>query len=150
MVVVWDDEKAKAVADLAAEGLTSTQISNRLGYTRNQIIGVCKRRGIKLHSRNGDQNPLGAIVAKKNKGRVYREPNAKTATPVEVPESVPCTLMELNIDKCHFPLWGPNTAFEDKRYCGAWTAHYPYCTGHQSVVWNPQLPSRKDGTGQSG
>jgi DNA-binding CsgD family transcriptional regulator len=41
-------ERAKAVAKLAAKGLRAKEIGERLGYTKNAVVGICDRNGIQL------------------------------------------------------------------------------------------------------
>jgi hypothetical protein len=45
------DAVVARVAALAAEGLTTREIGERLGMTRYQVLGICYRRDIALLSR---------------------------------------------------------------------------------------------------
>jgi hypothetical protein len=44
----WPPERQTELERLVAEGLSATLISERLGITRNSIIGRCRRAGLRL------------------------------------------------------------------------------------------------------
>jgi hypothetical protein len=53
------------VAALADEGRSARQIAENVGITRNAVIGICYRRGIRLHGRRGRSTgiPRNGIAA---------------------------------------------------------------------------------------
>ncbi len=72
-------QKRVACQILAAQGLSSSQIGQRLATTRNAIIGMCRRSGVKLHGR-----PIDG--ARKTHSRRYfqrkKPPAARKAKPM--------------------------------------------------------------------
>jgi|HubBroStandDraft_4_1064222.scaffolds.fasta_scaffold251049_3 hypothetical protein len=49
----WPISEVVALKEHAAAGLSSMEIAQKLGRTRNEIIGKCYRIGVKLHGRSG-------------------------------------------------------------------------------------------------
>lgn len=99
-----------AIAELAAEKLSAGQIAERLGLTRNQVIGLCHRRGIMLKRRPGYQN--------------------KRPEPAE-PRALPVG-RRIDMSGCRWPLWG-NREAPTHEYCGEAiaTPGRPYCAEHE-------------------
>lgn len=52
----WNDDLDRRLTALVAERLSGTEIGERMGKTRNSIIGRCHRLGLKLSSRS-EPNP---------------------------------------------------------------------------------------------
>lgn len=48
MTAIWDYRLRSWLLRLAKQGLSSAEIGDKMGMNRNQIIGACRRNGIKL------------------------------------------------------------------------------------------------------
>lgn len=146
------DEKIKALSQLADQGLTASQIaaSFAAGPSRNAIIGLAARAGVKLQS-------VHAKIAQENKARGPKAPRvpgkareykksmnwtrvrSKTSlppTPMPEPEpeldtSYVRTFAEALASGCKWPLWDRFEGEHVSMCCGAPRAETgPYCQHH--------------------
>jgi len=146
------DEKIKALSRLADEGLTASQIaaSFSAGPSRNAIIGLAARAGVKLQS-------VHAKVVQENKARGPKAPrvpgkpreykktmnwtrvrsNARVA-PTPMPEPEPeldlshiRTFAEALASGCKWPLWSQFEGAHVSMCCGSPRfGTGPYCQHH--------------------
>lgn len=67
--MVWDEPAETMVRELAAKGKSASQIAAAIGgVTRNAVIGMASRRGIKLGFRRGqNDHPTGEKAAKRRR-----------------------------------------------------------------------------------
>lgn len=70
MNVAWSEERVKRLETLVGEGLSAAQIGQAMGITRNAVIGLVHRRGIRLHHLPTGFERGGGGVKRK---RVYNE-----------------------------------------------------------------------------
>lgn len=119
----WTEERLETLKKLWEEGLSISQIGEKLGVSRNAIAGKVHRLGLKKR-----QSPIS------NKGAAKKAASPKKA-PVEIeqPENLPLklTLRQINWSraKCSWPIGDPkSTAF---KFCGdEVVAGKPYCNDH--------------------
>ncbi|MGC2080298.1 MAG: hypothetical protein WA728_30650 [Xanthobacteraceae bacterium] len=106
----WTPERHKALIGLLGDGLSSREIAERLGCTKNMVIGITYRS---------------------------RELNlANTKLPIrELPTLDERLKWHLVIQKgCVYPIGDPT---KEWRWCGAETisAGAPYCQKHHDICW---------------
>jgi GcrA cell cycle regulator len=161
--ITWTDDRVELLKRLWSEGLSASQIAGELGgITRNAVIGKVHRLGL-----SGRAKAPSSSAPRPRKPRVssqmFRpsrpmvrgntalatahsydyEPEAELA-PVEniIPMGQRCSLLELNDEKCHWPIGDPGQP--DFFFCGGKTAaSTPYCGYHGRVAYQPPA-SRRD------
>jgi GcrA cell cycle regulator len=126
MIKGWTEDELNLVKYLASTGLSSTQIAKELGNgrTRNSVVGVCSRNGIKLGSKIKETRknikfkpriplPKTQPTPRPNKIALPPEP-----LPVEVIEFKPCNkkILQLGYFDCRAILGEVKGA--DTIYCG--------------------------------
>ena len=152
-VVEWDRETIDLVKGLVLnDGLSARQIADRIGGTRNAVIGRMHRLGIAGGGGECRRPPreasravaLRPIVPKPlgGKGRVARifhvQPK-KVAKPrierdLPVPEMAMITVVELTPTTCRWPIGDPSD-LDTFRYCGNWAVDRPYCPHHCGLAY---------------
>jgi GcrA cell cycle regulator len=157
----WTDERVERLKKLWADGLSASQIAGELGgITRNAVIGKVHRLGL-----SGRAKAPSSSVPRQRKPRapsMFRAPRpmmrGNTALahmpaydygPEPEPELIEniipigqrCTLLELNEDKCHWPIGDPGQP--DFFFCGGKTGSgTPYCGYHARVAYQPPAARR--------
>ena len=144
MIVFWTPPKITLLERYWAEGWTAQRIGDRLGATRNAVIGKAHR--LKLTPRG---EPARAPVKQRIQRVKSAQPAAKSklkgsrktttrSKPIPprpiVNETVPmgdvcAATMALKADSCRWPLGDPYT--DRFMYCGSKKLeNYPYCEEH--------------------
>jgi GcrA cell cycle regulator len=157
----WTDERVELLKKLWADGLSASQIAGELGgITRNAVIGKVHRLGL-----SGRAKAPSSSVPRQRKPRapsMFRSPRpmmrGNTALahapaydyepepelePIEniIPIGQRCTLLELDSEKCHWPIGDPGQP--DFFFCGGKTgAGTPYCGYHARVAYQPPAARR--------
>ena len=152
----WTDERVELLKKLWSDGLSASQIAGELGgITRNAVIGKVHRLGL-----SGRAKAPSSSVPRQRKPRapsMFRAPRpmmrGNTALahapaydydmvpePEYVENVIPigqrCTLLELNEEKCHWPVGDPGQP--DFYFCGGKTnVGTPYCGYHGRVAYQP-------------
>ena len=139
-------EFVECVRDLAEEKhLSAGEIAIMLHVTRNTIIGLVHRAGIKLAKSGAVGGPRQEYKSRKAQP-VPRLPRGSFPmivpdAPLPEPDIVPDNaigIMELTQGKCRWPYVGTTT-----RYCGGESIEgLPYCPGHARLAYVP-IDSRK-------
>ena len=157
----WTDERVELLKKLWADGLSASQIAGELGgITRNAVIGKVHRLGL-----SGRAKAPSSSVPRQRKPRapsMFRAPRTmmrgntalahrpglrlRTEPEPELIENVipigqRCTLLELDQEKCHWPIGDPGQP--DFFFCGGKTnAGTPYCGYHGRVAYQPPAARR--------
>ena len=157
----WTDERVEHLKKLWADGLSASQIAGELGgITRNAVIGKVHRLGL-----SGRAKAPSSSVPRQRKPRapsMFRAPRpmmrGNTALahapaydydaepePELIENIIPigqrCTLLELDQEKCHWPIGDPGQP--DFFFCGGKTnAGTPYCGYHGRVAYQPPAARR--------
>jgi GcrA cell cycle regulator len=157
----WTDERVELLKKLWADGLSASQIAGELGgITRNAVIGKVHRLGL-----SGRAKAPSSSVPRQRKPRapsMFRAPRpmmrgntalahapAYDYDPEPEPELIEniipigqrCTLLELNDEKCHWPIGDPGQP--DFFFCGGKTGTgIPYCGYHARVAYQPPQARR--------
>jgi GcrA cell cycle regulator len=146
----WTDERIELLKQGFESGLSCREIAGVLGVSRNAVIGKLSR--LQLTRGNGDAGP-----------RAKREPRVKSrglrlggsprllraisdATPARDEPTIHnghcCSLLELDQDKCHWPISTPGAP--DFCYCGnAATRGLSYCPGHARIAYRAGSSARR-------
>ncbi len=167
--MAWTDDRVELLKKLWAEGLSASQIANRLGgVTRNAVIGKVHRLGLSgrtttsrakatrrrrtpAHTQNRSARPQ-----MRSHGSTALKP-AYDADADEEYQLAPASIMELVIPlnerasiltldetKCRWPIGDPGD--EDFHFCGRHSEiGVPYCQHHSSVAYQPAQSRRRGG-----
>jgi GcrA cell cycle regulator len=140
---VWTDLRVERLKALWAEGLSASEIAERLnGVTRNAVLGKLHR----LKLLGGRRPQPGACGPKPGRKRVARpvRPHvqirmaiglpAETYTPADdaLPGEV-ARLEALGRHQCHWPVGDPKA--DDFAFCGRWMGAGPYCDAHRRIAY---------------
>ena len=163
------DETGKNMTDLNKEiiilwnkGLTSGQVSDALGITRNAVMGRInrmRRRGIELRSIDTEmvkkirEKEEAKERERQEKKRLYKLFKIKKPRYVEnVSDSVTVkkpsrhmpgvTILQLRISSCRYII--SEHADENAVYCGMYTQNRPYCPEHAALCYLPRQKPKRD------
>lgn len=140
-VSFWTDEKKATAKRLYIEEDKSASITgNHLGVTRNAIIGIIHRMGLKKK----EKEPLVREPRAKKKYVRARTAADKVARRAEGPAPVPirgedlltaqpllASVLELNDSRCAYPYGTSNFQF-----CGRKRTRGAFCEAHASLCYN--------------
>lgn len=124
----WPPEAIEAMRHMADERLSATQAAKKLGKSRNAVLGMAQRRGIKFHAtRWTGVDPYLGPPRPPPKPRP--KPLPKPVIPSEAPESRGLGMLDLGPMNCRWPFGD-----RDYTFCGAAIKeHSPYCEHHASI-----------------
>jgi hypothetical protein len=155
----WTDERVAFVRERAGEGQSASVIAHELGpsFTRNAVIGICKRKGIGLKGRLGrTANGTSSSACRRREKEQRKQPlprmtdaeriadkiaKALAAQPAEdeaLPESRPTAIYQLRSSDCRWPLGFD--ADGQRLFCCADQAteaaehDCPYCLTHYAMA----------------
>lgn len=131
----WDDARLEALRDMLEKGASSghaaAMLSERFGadITRNMVIGMAARRGMKMASPKRAARP---------KPKPFNPAPAPKVT-VAIPESARVSLHDLRAGMCRFPIGDPKD--EGFGFCGAPALDgKSWCARCHSIVFQPARP----------
>ena len=156
----WKDEAlVERLKSLHADGLSASQIGNRLGVSRSAVIGKIHRLGLAkghgCYPRLTARNMLNARLArrprrqraeigwKKPPHEIFAEREAARQAPeLFIPEHERKTLETLEPADCRYPYGDPRTP--DFYFCGKpRVGGLPYCDWHRKIAFVP-VTSRRE------
>lgn len=166
--MAWTEERVDILKKLWAEGLSASQIANRLGdVTRNAVIGKVHRLGLsgrattsrmktvrprKKIARPKQQKPLrfgglgGSSVREALQYAAAQrgaEQNFDLAEELDIPVEKRATIATLKECSCRWPVGDPT--HEDFYFCGIdKVPGLPYCEFHARKAYQPVQPRRRD------
>jgi GcrA cell cycle regulator len=159
MSMSWTDERVELLKKLWADGLSASQIANELGsVTRNAVIGKVHRLGLSGRAKSASSTgPRPRKPRAHSLLRVRPQMRGNTALahayeldlepePEMVDNIIPigqrCSLLELNDQKCRWPIGDPGSA--DFFFCGGNpTESLPYCAYHSRIAYQPLTDRRR-------
>lgn len=149
MEPTWTAKRIEALQKLWGEGLSCSQIANRLGgVTRNAVIGKVHRMKLAPRatvSRLKVGRRRNRSDAPKPKPKINRNPEAVAqiealrALPDPVPHSA-VTLMDLEPHHCRWPYGDPK---RELKFCGCQKVEgISYCEKHAARAFSNPSPAR--------
>ncbi len=157
-LTIWIDALRKhiEVGELsAAEAAGELNCEFRTAFTRNAVIGQCKRSQIKMAGgKGGRKGPKGGPSTAKKRVKTGRPITVKADPPPQkLPEPAPyvpaidttvsrrVSLLELTDFTCRWPIGMPNAA--GFCFCGNPPLEgVPYCIGHSRLAFRAPEPRR--------
>jgi GcrA cell cycle regulator len=149
----WNGERIELLRALWDEGLSASQIAERLGegVTRNAVIGKAHRLGLTARP-SPVKTPVQEVSWEKSEVASQVNDSSRTAAPVAPPRPAQgrsangngqsrVTLLDLNDKVCKWPIGHPGEP--DFHFCGKPSQpSFPYCGEHCAVAYQAQLPRR--------
>lgn len=169
----WTDERVEILRKLWAEGLSASQIANRLGgVTRNAVIGKVHRLGLsgrtttsrvktpRPRRRTAQRNGGGGQTFRTHgnvalKAYYEADPDAEaqpapaTVEELVIPVAERASILSLKESMCRWPIGDPGE--EDFHFCGRNSDQgNPYCEFHAQVAYQPPNARRRERRGATG
>lgn len=166
--MAWTDERVEILTKLWAEGLSASQIANRLGgVTRNAVIGKVHRLGLsgrtttsrikaprarrRTVSKPGGRGGGATLRTHGNVAlKAYYDPETDAEAemvpaPIEelfIPVSERASILTLKETMCRWPIGDPGE--DDFHFCGRSSDQgVPYCDFHARVAYQPAQSRRR-------
>jgi GcrA cell cycle regulator len=140
MSVFWTREKTSFLKQCWRQGMSARWIAERMGATRNAVIGKVHRLELPIADRT--HRDTRATVSK-----VALPPQPPPLKPQAVNNSVTflprgtatTLLMSMSADNCRWPDGDPSG--DDFTFCaGKKHMNFPYCKAHCDISYNVQRP----------
>ena len=150
----WTQDRVEQLRTFLSAGLSCSQIANRIGVTRNAVIGKIHRLGLgpgRPVARPARVRPPRDRPPRSAQRRLLRlvfaqppcvadVPAKPAAEPIAVASVQPCSLLELARNQCRWPINDPADA--DFAFCGNdAVAGLSYCAGHARLAY--RIPARR-------
>ncbi|MGB0681504.1 MAG: GcrA family cell cycle regulator [Magnetovibrionaceae bacterium] len=159
MSVDWNATRVNALIALWNEGISTSEIGNRLGVTKNAVVGKVHRLGLPKRqspirtSSGGPAKPRAKAAKPKTRAKVA-SPSASPSAPHHAPtpkrspqpsaqkrtlaeadaQAVGVELTDLKSGMCCWPIGEPGT--EEFKFCGNSAVEgRPYCEAHCEVAY---------------
>ncbi|MEM9990065.1 MAG: GcrA family cell cycle regulator [Pseudomonadota bacterium] len=137
--MAWTDDRVEQLKELWSEGLSASQIANKMGgVTRNAVIGKVHRLGLA-----GRATPA-APKPKAIPNPVSEAPSSSPSLSFEslyLDEDRP-TVSTIGNNQCKWPIGDP--ASEEFHFCGQPTSGgKPYCAYHSQLAFQPSTSRRE-------
>lgn len=166
--MAWTDERVEILTKLWAEGLSASQIANRLGgVTRNAVIGKVHRLGLsgrtttsrakaprqrrRTSSKSASRGGGATLRTHGNVAlKAYYDPEANievqmVPAPIEelfIPVSERASILTLKETMCRWPIGDPSE--DDFHFCGRSSDQgVPYCDFHSRIAYQPAQSRRR-------
>lgn len=148
----WSQSDIDTLRARIAEGLTARQIADKIGRTRNSVIGKAQRLGLSIGTQADNGPTTQRTRRKRRKGAAGLRSSSVTACgavvtdpvpapvvslgPVADPAFCPAPLIDLRANQCKYPLWGEGDTV--RNCCGARRDLIePYCAAHMALTHVP-------------
>jgi GcrA cell cycle regulator len=158
--MMWTEERVELLKKLWTDGLSASQIAAELGgITRNAVIGKVHRLGLSGRAKSPSSTAprprkprapghMMRLARPAMRGNTALAPMYEAdidSEPEQIENIIPlgqrCTLLELNEDKCRWPIGDPGTS--EFFFCGgAPVDGAPYCGYHARVAYQPPAARR--------
>lgn len=140
----WTDARVARLTELWREGLSASVVAQRLGVSRNAVIGKVHRLGLSKTGEHKLARPKPSARPKAPRRTARGRPKAASRPPVPIPApsidlpGLVDRLEALGARACHFPIGDPKES--GFAFCGRLRCHGPYCAAHAAVAFRP-VPS---------
>lgn len=130
LVPAWSAADIERIRELAESGQSARQIASVFGATRNAIVGLAHRKGIKFHGsatlRYGD-DPNGKLTMRRQPSRP-KKPAPEQIEDANIPFEQRVAFLDLQPHHCKWPIGD----LPDMMFCGAVREdRKPYCAMHE-------------------
>ena len=136
----WTTERVELLKTHFAAGLTCREIADRIGVSRNAVIGKLSRLNLSREKAGPPRKEPGSEPRKRAglrlRRQILRAVSADEMPAVEEPiaNGHRCSLFELSKQTCRWPLSMPGAA--DFCFCGNPPLEgLPYCAGHSRLAY---------------
>lgn len=151
----WTEDRVEQLKKYWAEGLSASQIANKLGgVTRNAVIGKVHRLGLSGRAapsrpERGRSAPVRQKPSLRPTGlRDMKTPEEKVeapepvfAPPVVLQSGEKTTVATLKSGMCKWPIGDPLS--DDFHFCGRPSdGNHPYCAYHTKMAFQPSQTKR--------
>jgi GcrA cell cycle regulator len=133
----WNDERVEQLKTLWGEGLSASQVANRMGgVTRNAVISKVHRLNLATRVR-AERSQSPRVIGRLPRLRAnLPEPPAPVRDPIRLDDGTFVTPLTLGEPMCRWPIGDPTeNAFHfcgHKRKPGS-----PYCDAHAHAAYQP-------------
>lgn len=157
----WTDARVEKLKRGWSDGMSATLIAREINgedgsLSRNAVVGKAHRLGLPSRKTVTFAARGGRIrrfnTPKSAASRRGGEAPAAPPAPIPAPVIDPLTLehqlhfMSAENHHCHWPLWGDDTPFAEKFFCGTGgcdvNERRPYCGPHTRMSVNPLQPRK--------
>jgi GcrA cell cycle regulator len=140
----WTTDRIELLKSSFEAGLSCREIADRIGVSRNAVIGKITRLNLKRIKAAGPGRKNAARDPERRGGmrlrRLLKSVTIDVAPEAEAPPEVPiesghsCSLFELSAVTCRWPISTPGAA--DFCFCGHPPVEgLPYCPGHSRLAY---------------
>lgn len=133
--MAMSEENKESILKMWQDGVTSNQIADSLGLTRNAVMGFIHRQKAKGQELRGHQ-PRKPPMPVKKPARIIsffeKKIPAKDKRNIELHELTPTS--------CRFIVTGDG---EPVRYCGDKITYRSYCALHTTMCYRPAVPAKR-------
>ena len=138
----WTTERVELLKSCFEAGLSCREIADRIGVSRNAVIGKISRLSLKREKAIGPARKNDARDPRRRAGLRLRRIILKSVTTNDAMEAEPppihnghtCSLFELGPETCRWPISSPGAA--DFCFCGNRPIEgLPYCPGHSRLAY---------------
>jgi GcrA cell cycle regulator len=140
----WTTERVELLKSYFEAGLTCREIADRIGVSRNAVIGKISRLNLTRErvaadrtQKNGVRNPrrrAGHKLRRRILLMLAADGVAATAQEASIHNGLSCSLFELSAQTCRWPISTPGAA--DFCFCGHPPMEgLPYCPGHSRLAY---------------
>ena len=139
----WNEERIELLKSGFEAGLSCREIADRIGVSRNAVIGKISRLNLKrqkaigaVRSKDAARDPKGrpALRFRRQFLRAIPLVDEPVAPETPVHDGHTCSLFELSAQTCRWPLSTPGA--DDFCFCGNRPVDgLPYCAGHSRLAY---------------
>ena len=144
--MAWTDDRVELLKKLWSEGLSASQIANKMGgVTRNAVIGKVHRLGLSgratpakpRSSRIAPRRPsIAKIPYRPEPPELRNIPEPEFLEPLVLDTGDNATVSTLSNNMCKWPIGDP--ASDEFHFCGqSSSSSKPYCAYHARLAFQP-------------
>lgn len=143
----WSDEQIATLKKLHLDGLSCSLIGQEIGISRSAVLGKLFRLGlcgtnsnknIPIQKKKREKRPQASgfnVLPPDMRAQRLDRLKVQKSFKTESKPSTFCTLMELTIDRCRWPIGEPGSL--DFGYCGGVREVGAYCDAHAQIAYVP-------------
>jgi GcrA cell cycle regulator len=141
LLPTWTEERLELLKSCFEAGLSCREIADRIGVSRNAVIGKISRLNLKRQKAGPVRKEAARAASGRPALRFRRQFLRAITTASDMPEpEAPvhnghtCSLFELSAQTCRWPISTPGA--DDFCFCGNQPVQgLPYCPGHSRLAY---------------